>query len=132
MVALHGPSGSGKTKLLLLIAALLQPERGTIRYAGRDLSLFSEDRALANEPRLLLADEPIGDFDSSHSQIVELLRSIAHQRDAGVLLVTHDTEAAPIADRRCTLRDRKLVDGHPDLDGLNPSASRSHSSTVWR
>jgi putative ABC transport system ATP-binding protein len=199
MVALHGPSGSGKTTLLLLIAALLQPERGTIRYAGRDLSLFSEDqacdyllrdvgfvyqnfhlmsrvtvvenaslklmmggvgmreaqsravpwlervglgdhlkrtpeqlsggerqrvaiaRALVNEPRLILADEPTGNLDSSHSQkIVELLRSIAHERNAAVLLVTHDTEAAAIADRRCMLRDGKLVDGPPDLDGLNP------------
>jgi putative ABC transport system ATP-binding protein len=46
MVALHGPSGSGKTTLLLLIAALLQPERGTIRYDGRDLSSLSEDEAV--------------------------------------------------------------------------------------
>ncbi len=38
MVALHGPSGSGKTTLLLLIAALLAPEEGTIRFAGRELS----------------------------------------------------------------------------------------------
>ncbi len=42
MVALHGPSGSGKTTLLLLAAALLAPERGTIRFQGRDLSAFSE------------------------------------------------------------------------------------------
>ena len=45
MVALHGPSGSGKTTLLLLIATLLTPEQGSIRYRGRDLSSFSEDDA---------------------------------------------------------------------------------------
>jgi putative ABC transport system ATP-binding protein len=45
MVALYGPSGSGKTTLLLLIAALLRPERGTIRYDGREVSSLSEDEA---------------------------------------------------------------------------------------
>ena len=45
MVALHGPSGSGKTTLLLLIAALLEPEQGTIRFDGRDLSSLSDDEA---------------------------------------------------------------------------------------
>ena len=43
IVAVQGPSGSGKTTLLLLIAGLLDPERGTIRFAGRDLSELSED-----------------------------------------------------------------------------------------
>src|SRR6202171_3497412 len=45
MAAVHGPSGSGKHTLVLLIAARLRPERGAIRYAGRDLAAFSEDQA---------------------------------------------------------------------------------------
>jgi putative ABC transport system ATP-binding protein len=45
MVALQGPSGSGKTTLLLLSAGLLKPERGVIRYQGRDLSTLSEQQA---------------------------------------------------------------------------------------
>jgi putative ABC transport system ATP-binding protein len=44
IVAVQGPSGSGKTTLLLLIAGLLSPEQGTIRFEGRDLSGFSEDQ----------------------------------------------------------------------------------------
>ena len=63
-------------------------------------------RALAGEPRLILADEPTGNLDSVRSrEIVQLLRSVAREREAGVLLVTHDPEAASLADRRCTLRD---------------------------
>jgi putative ABC transport system ATP-binding protein len=42
MVAIHGPSGSGKTTLLMMVAALLQPDSGTIRYDGRDLASMSE------------------------------------------------------------------------------------------
>ena len=45
MVALLGPSGSGKTTLLLLIAALLHPDEGAIRFDGRDLSSLSENQA---------------------------------------------------------------------------------------
>jgi ABC-type lipoprotein export system ATPase subunit len=39
---------------------------------------------------------------------VELLRAVARERQAAVLLVTHDLEAAALADRSCTLRDGKL------------------------
>jgi len=78
-------------------------------------------RALAGEPRLILADEPTGNLDSARSvEIVELLRSIAHQRTAAVLLVTHDSEAAALADRCCTLRDGKLHDGHPGSGERDP------------
>ena len=66
-------------------------------------------RALAGEPRLILADEPTGNLDSTRGlEIVELLRAVAHERGASVLLVTHDLEAARVADRRCTLRDGRL------------------------
>jgi putative ABC transport system ATP-binding protein len=68
-------------------------------------------RALAGNPRLVLADEPTGNLDSARSiEIVDLLAAVAHERGASVLLVTHDVEAAAIADRRCTLRDGKLVE----------------------
>jgi putative ABC transport system ATP-binding protein len=70
-------------------------------------------RALCGEPRLILADEPTGNLDSARSaEMIDLLRSIAHERGAAVLLVTHDVEAALIADRCCTLRDGELLDGH--------------------
>ena len=75
-------------------------------------------RALAGGPRLVLADEPTGTLDSARSlEIIELLRSFAHEREAAVLLVTHDLEAASIADRSATLRDGRLTEGSVADDG---------------
>jgi putative ABC transport system ATP-binding protein len=88
-------------------------------------------RALAGEPRLILADEPTGNLDSARSrEIVKLLESIALERGAGVLLVTHDAEAAAIASRHCTLRDGKLMDGHIQVDAGDPPATRPYLSTA--
>jgi ABC-type lipoprotein export system ATPase subunit len=66
-------------------------------------------RLHAAEPTLILADEPTGNLDSTRSrEIVELLGSIARERQAAVLLVTHDLDAAALADRSLTLRDGRL------------------------
>jgi putative ABC transport system ATP-binding protein len=199
IVAVQGPSGSGKTTLLLLIAGLLKPDEGTIRFAGRDIGSLTDDQAcdfrmeevgyisqttrlmshvsavenaamdlmlgrvgrreaedrateylkrvgladrlehtpeqlsagqrqriaiagaLATEPKLILADEPTGNLHSTASlETVELLAEIAHEdldsdedsdeRKPCVLLVTHDPDAAALADRRLQLRDGRLQD----------------------
>jgi putative ABC transport system ATP-binding protein len=79
-------------------------------------------RALANEPRLLLADEPTGNLDSKRSrEILALMRDICHERGIPGLLVTHDLDAAPFADRVHTLRDGHMA------DGLDPELAASSS-----
>ncbi len=80
-------------------------------------------RALVNEPRLLLADEPTGSLDSMRSaQTLRLLREICHERGIPVLLVTHDPQASGFADRVHTLRDGRLTAGlNVDLTSLAAS-----------
>ncbi len=69
-------------------------------------------RELAGEPRLVLADEPTGKLDSQRSgEIIELLHELSREDGRGVLLVTHDAEAAAAADRVLRLRDGRLEDG---------------------
>jgi ABC-type lipoprotein export system ATPase subunit len=83
------------------------------KLSGGERQRIAIARVLAGEPRLILADEPTGNLDSARSEeMVALLRSIAHERGAAVLLVTHDATAATAADRSCTLRDGMLTDGH--------------------
>ncbi len=96
------------------------------QLSGGERQRVAIARALAGEPRLILADEPTGNLDSTRSrEIVALLRDVAHERGAGVLLVTHDLDAARIADRCCTLRDGTLAEGHADAQTLEtPHAAR--------
>jgi putative ABC transport system ATP-binding protein len=195
IVAIYGPSGSGKSTLLLLAAALLAPDRGTVRFGERDVGGLSPEaaaryrrslgfvfqsfhlmpgipaidnatvklladgwspaqarqhaaawlarlgladrvehpperlsmgerqrvaiaRALANEPQLILADEPTGNLDTERSrQTLALLAQTVRARSVGMLLVTHDPEAAAFSDRVCDLRDGRLRERAPATAG---------------
>lgn len=79
--------------------------------SGGERQRLAIARVLACEPRLILADEPTGSLDTERSrQVVEMLRSISHERGAMVVIVTHDSNVADLADTRYTLRDGSLVE----------------------
>lgn len=67
-------------------------------------------RALANEPALILADEPTGNLDAKNSSLVfELLVNLARQNHQAVVLVTHNTEIAKACDHVLPMRDGLFV-----------------------
>jgi lipoprotein-releasing system ATP-binding protein len=67
-------------------------------------------RALANDPPLILADEPTGSLDSQSSeQVFEILRGLVDQHGKTVVAVTHDLELASRMDRRLQLVDGGIV-----------------------
>ena len=67
-------------------------------------------RALANDPELLLADEPTGNLDSrNQEEVLGLLRSIRDARGLTMILVTHSREVAAAADREIRIRDGALL-----------------------
>jgi ABC-type lipoprotein export system ATPase subunit len=87
------------------------------QLSGGERQRVAIARALAGEPKLVLADEPTGNLDSARSrELVDLLRTVAHERGAMVVLVTHDLEAASAADRTCSLRDGRLDGPVPIAD----------------
>jgi putative ABC transport system ATP-binding protein len=63
-------------------------------------------RSLANDPEILLADEPTGNLDSDNSgKIMALLEGIRHQRHMVLVVVTHEAAIAHLAERTIHLRD---------------------------
>ena len=78
--------------------------------AGGQRQRLSIARALANEPTLLLADEPTGALDSEGgAEIMELFRRL-HDEGQTIVMVTHDQAVAASADRIVHLRDGRVVD----------------------
>jgi putative ABC transport system ATP-binding protein len=77
--------------------------------SGGERQRVAVARALANEPQLLLADEPTGALDSATGeQIVQLLQEVRAERGTTVLLVTNDPEVAEAADRILRMRDGRV------------------------
>jgi putative ABC transport system ATP-binding protein len=79
--------------------------------SGGEKQRVSIARALANRPRLLLADEPTGNLDSQTGQSIgQLIRDLAKNEGTGVVVVTHDNRIENIADRILYLEDGTLKD----------------------
>ena len=76
------------------------------QLSGGEQQRVAIARALANDPPILLADEPTGNLDSANgSHIVELLQSVNTARRTTIVLVTHDAELASTADVMLRMRD---------------------------
>jgi lipoprotein-releasing system ATP-binding protein len=76
------------------------------RMSGGERQRVAIARALANDPRLVLGDEPTGNLDSENStRVVEIFRRIAHEQGRAVVCVTHDPSVAAAADVRIHMLD---------------------------
>jgi putative ABC transport system ATP-binding protein len=80
------------------------------RLSGGEQQRVALARALANEPSLLLADEPTGNLDSSNTRDVLRLLCRAHDAGQAILMVTHDARVASMADRVINLFDGMVAD----------------------
>ncbi len=81
------------------------------QLSGGEQQRVALARALANDPPIVLADEPTGNLDSTNGRhIMELLRNIHRTRGATLVLVTHDADLASQADARIVLRDGRVVE----------------------
>lgn len=80
--------------------------------SGGQQQRVSIARALANKPKLILADEPTGNLDSETGKMIfDLLHDLAKSENTTILTVTHDLEIAGKTDKTFTLQDGKLREG---------------------
>jgi putative ABC transport system ATP-binding protein len=92
-----------------------------IQLSGGQQQRVALARALANTPDIVLGDEPTGNLDSAAARdVVGLLRS-ARDRGQTLLIVTHDSRVAAVADRVLALRDGRVADETP-LEAPRPVA----------
>ena len=92
---------------------------GKLRRPSRHLSGGEQQRvaiarALANDPQVILADEPTGNLDTNNSQrAFELLANVVREREKALLLVTHNRFIADACDWVHEMRDGRIIASHP-------------------
>ena len=86
-----------------------QINRNVMRLSGGQQQRVAIARALVSEAPIILADEPTGNLDvDTASEIIEILKKLAKERNKCVIVVTHSKEVASSADIVLELRDKKL------------------------
>ncbi|MEI7643768.1 MAG: ABC transporter ATP-binding protein [Chloroflexales bacterium] len=96
-------------ELLDLVGLVKRADHLPSQMSGGERQRVAIARALANEPTIMLADEPTGNLDTaSTADIMALFTRLNHERGLTVVLVTHNTEVAAAAQRVITIRDGKI------------------------
>ena len=114
-LAPRGLSGTERTTRAdeLLTSVGLAPRAGHLpsQLSGGEQQRVAIARALANDPDVLLADEPTGNLDSSSGrELIELLARLNAERGLTIVVITHDPTIARGATRTIQMRDGRLLD----------------------
>jgi putative ABC transport system ATP-binding protein len=103
------------------------------QLSGGEQQRVAIARALANDPPILLADEPTGNLDSTTGrQVIDLLLEIHGARRTTLVLVTHDPEIAAIADMTIALKDGRIVSVVSRQSAVDSQSPQSQSSVDSR
>lgn len=85
------------------------------KLSGGERQRVAIARALANEPSIILADEPTGSLDSKTSnKILKQLNKLHRDENVTLIMVTHDMDVARLADRVIEVLDGKIIDNTDD------------------
>ncbi|HVT70699.1 MAG TPA: ABC transporter ATP-binding protein [Trebonia sp.] len=100
------------------------------RLSGGEQQRVALARALANEPSLLLADEPTGNLDSANTRDVLRLLRRAHAGGQTIVMVTHDAKVAGLADRVVSLFDGMIADDAPVMSPRRAENKQNRQAPV--
>jgi len=109
-----GVSGKDRKKrikeLLDLVGLTPRAKHRPDELSGGEQQRVAIARALANRPKLILADEPTGDLDSKTGrEVILALRDLCKRERVSVIVITHDSMVAEMADRVLLMRDGQFV-----------------------
>jgi ABC-type lipoprotein export system ATPase subunit len=109
-----------RAKQLLEVVGLVERSRHLpSQLSGGQRQRVAIARALANQPPLILADEPTGSLDSqSGDELLELLAQLNRQQGTTIAVVTHDRRVAQVTQRILLMKDGRIVDDHRIVDPL--------------
>ena len=111
------PARQARERALMLLGSVGiedQAHKLPLELSGGQQQRAAIARALANDPPVIVADEPTGNLDShTAAAVLELLVSMARSSKT-VLMVTHEREIGRVADRVITLADGRLVEDHSE------------------
>ncbi len=117
-IPMHGQARAGQRhkraqELLSLVGLIDRAGHLPSQLSGGERQRVAVARALANQPAILLADEPTGSLDTAAGQeIMELLQKVNREREMTIIVVTHDRKVARMTQRILVLEDGHIVDDH--------------------
>lgn len=124
MVPLGVPRGERGGKAMKLLESLGlgdRPGHLPVQLSGGEQQRVAIARALANDPSVILADEPTGNLDTATgNEVMRLMRDL-NASGHTIVLITHDTEVASAADRIVNLRDGR-IEPTEQVDGRTAEA----------
>jgi len=103
-------SGQRARETLALLGLGDRGDHFAHQLSGGEQQRVAIARAIVHRPQLLLADEPTGNLDSaSTASVMKALQTVAEQKLATLIVVTHSEEIARAASRRLSMRDGKII-----------------------
>jgi cell division ATP-binding protein FtsE len=106
----HAQIGARVARLLTQVGLASRATAFPHELSGGEQQRVAIARALANDPLLLLADEPTGNLDSKNGEAVMALLDELHQSGSTICMVTHDARYADFAQRKICMFDGRIVD----------------------
>jgi putative ABC transport system ATP-binding protein len=97
------------TELLETLSLYQRANHFPAQLSGGEQQRVAFARALANDPQLILADEPTGNLDAKNAQKITQVLQLLKERGKTVIVSTHDLEIRQLADQVLCLEDGKLA-----------------------